>query len=101
MMLGTLQTCSGGGNRRFMSSTWYACERRIAVGGMAELLLASQQGLAGMEKLVAIKRILPRLRSDQRFVKMFLDEARLASRLRHPCIVDIYDVRRDGDTFAV
>src|SRR6266540_3787003 len=63
----------------------------MAVGGMAELLLASQQGLAGFEKLVVIKQILPRLREDKRFVQMFLDEARLAARLRHPYIADVAD----------
>src|SRR5690606_19046580 len=87
--------------RGFMSASWYACARRIADGGMAELLLASQQGLAGFERLVVIKRILPRLRSDRRFVQMFLDEARLAAALRHPHVVTIYDVQRDDDTYAV
>ena len=84
-----------------MASTWYTCARKMAVGGMAELLLASQQGLAGFEKLVVIKQILPRLREDKRFVQMFLDEARLAARLRHPCIAEIYDVHRDGETYSV
>ena len=73
----------------------------MATGGMAELLLASQQGLAGFEKLVVIKRILPHLRQDKRFVQMFLDEARLAAHLKHPCIAEIYDVRRDDDSYSV
>jgi eukaryotic-like serine/threonine-protein kinase len=73
----------------------------MATGGMAELLLASQQGLAGFEKLVVIKRILPHLREDKRFVQMFLDEARLAAHLKHPCIAEIYDVRRDEDSYSV
>jgi serine/threonine protein kinase len=84
-----------------MGSTWYACARKMATGGMAELLLASQQGLAGFEKLVVIKRILPHLREDKRFVQMFLDEARLAAHLHHPCIAEIYDVRRDDDAYSV
>ena len=84
-----------------MSKHKYKFARRIAVGGMAEVLLARQQGLAGFEKLVVVKRILPQLRDDGRFVEMFLNEARLAASLRHPNIVEIYDVVRDHDDFFI
>jgi len=69
--------------------------KKIGQGGMAELFLARQTGFAGFEKLVVIKRILPALvgsdDSDE-FVNMFVDEARLAARLSHPNIVQIYDL---------
>ncbi|MBN2362219.1 MAG: protein kinase [Deltaproteobacteria bacterium] len=73
----------------------YELIKKIGQGGMAELFLARQTGFAGFEKLVVIKRILPALvesdDSDQ-FVNMFVDEARLAARLNHPNIVQIFDL---------
>ncbi len=74
---------------------------RIAMGGMAEIFLAHQQGLGGFERLVVLKRILPHLESDPRFVEMFLEEARTAARLNHPNIVDVLDVQRDDDALQI
>jgi len=72
------------------------------MGGMAEVLLAHQRGLGGLEKLVVVKRILPHLGSDPQFVSMFLEEARIAASLGHPNIVNVIDVRREGeDLFMV
>ena len=68
---------------------------------MAEVLLARQQGIAGFEKLVVIKRILPQLRNDGRFVEMFLNEARLAASLHHPNIVEIYNIERETEDFFI
>ena len=68
---------------------------------MAEVLLARQQGIAGFEKLVVIKRILPQLRGDGRFVEMFLNEARLAAALHHPNIVEIYNIDRETEDFFI
>jgi serine/threonine-protein kinase len=70
----------------------YALLTKIASGGMAELFLARQRGPEGFEKLVAIKRILPARSGDQRFIELFLEEARLAARLSHPNIAQIYDL---------
>jgi serine/threonine protein kinase len=64
----------------------------LAVGGMAELYLARIRGTAGFERLCVVKRILPQHARDDMFVKMFLDEARLAATLRHPNVIDVYDV---------
>jgi eukaryotic-like serine/threonine-protein kinase len=72
--------------------------RRLAVGGMAEIFLAKQSGLEGFEKVVVIKRILPSLAQDQEFVQMFRDEARIAAKLSHPNIVQIYDLGKSDDT---
>ena len=78
----------------------YLLERQIATGGMAEIWLARQDGVAGFEKDIVIKRILPHMANDQKFVEMFLDEARLAARLTHPNIVQIFDLgEADGDYF--
>src|SRR5262245_56558114 len=58
----------------------------IAIGGMAELFLAVHKGLEGFIKAVVIKRVLPQFSSHGDFVRMFIDEARLAARLEHPNI---------------
>jgi serine/threonine-protein kinase len=70
----------------------YTLVATIARGGMAEILLAMQQGPAGFEKLVCIKRILPSLAEDHQFVSMFLDEARTAARISHPNVCQVYDL---------
>lgn len=78
----------------------YVLESRLASGGMAEIFLAHQAGPAGFRKEVVVKRILRHLATDQKFVDMFLDEARLAARLSHPNIVQIFDFgEASGDYF--
>jgi serine/threonine-protein kinase len=56
----------------------------IASGGMATVFLARSSGAGGFTRLVAIKRLHPHLEAEEEFVRMFLDEARLAARIRHP-----------------
>lgn len=80
----------------------YHVLRPIAQGGMAEVFLASFTGLAGFSKLVAIKRIRPHLASTPEALEMFLDEARLAARLNHGSIVQIFDLEQiDGQHLIV
>ena len=69
----------------------YLLLKRLARGGMAEVFLARESGPGGFERKVALKRILPHLVDTPDFVRMFLDEARLAGRLTHPNIVHIYE----------
>ena len=59
---------------------------------MAEIFVAHQSGVAGFEKVIVIKRIRPHLSQQPNFVKMFLNEAKLAAQLSHPNIVQIYDL---------
>jgi serine/threonine-protein kinase len=66
---------------------------------MAELYLCSARGPGGFEKEVVIKRIRPHLASDPEFVRMFMAEARLVSRLNHPNIVQIFDFDKHQDTY--
>ena len=74
--------------------------RRIAAGGMAEVFAARLTSVAGFEKMVALKRILPELAERPEYVNMFLDEARIASSLNHPNIVQVYDIDQvDGQYF--
>lgn len=74
---------------------------RIAVGGMAELFLASAQGEAGFSRLCAIKRVLPHLTGEPSFIQMFLNEARLAARLHHPGIIQIFDLGKVGEDYFI
>ena len=72
---------------------------RLATGGMAEVYLALSGELTGFRTLVVVKRILPHLASNGQFIRMFLDEARLASLLDHPNIVRIIEVGHDGEDY--
>jgi tRNA A-37 threonylcarbamoyl transferase component Bud32 len=73
----------------------------LAMGGMAEIYLARLTGLRGFERLAVVKRIRPHLAKEPRFVDMFIHEARLAARLNHGNIVQIYDLGRDGEDFYI
>jgi serine/threonine protein kinase len=79
----------------------YRLIKRLAAGGMAEIFLAMQSGLERFEKLVVLKRILPHLAENDEFVKMFLDEARIAARLNHPNIVQIFNLGSEGNTYFI
>ncbi len=79
----------------------YLLLERIGVGGMAEVFKAKILGAEGFERLVAIKRILPHLVEDDDFVKMFIDEAKIAVRLQHPNIVAIHDLGRADGTLYI
>ncbi len=74
---------------------------KIATGGMAEIWLAKQTGVEGFEKLVVIKKILPHFTHDKEFVTMFLDEARIAAKLNHSNIVQIYDLGKEQNTYYI
>lgn len=69
---------------------------RYAQGGMATVWLARVQGKHGFEKLYAVKTLLPHLAADEAFRTMFLDEARIASRIRHGNVAEIEDLGEDG-----
>ena len=72
----------------------YRLLERIGVGGMAEVFKAKSLGVEGFEKLLVIKRIVPRLVAHPAFVKMFIHEAKLAVRLSHANIVQVFDLGR-------
>lgn len=74
---------------------------RINVGGMAEVFRAKSSGMAGVERLVAIKRILPNLAQDPDFTDMFIDEARIAIHLRHSNIAQIYELNEIGKSLFI
>src|SRR5580692_4414730 len=78
----------------------YELITRIGQGGMAEVQLAIQRGPAGFEKLVVVKLVHENLATQKTFVDMLLDEARIAALVKHPNVVDIYDLGEvDGRYF--
>ena len=76
----------------------YRVLKSLAAGGMAEIFLAKLRGPEGFEKLVVVKQVLPHLVKNSDFVRMFLDEARLAAQLSHPNIVQIFELGVDAPT---
>ncbi|HYV46221.1 MAG TPA: serine/threonine-protein kinase, partial [Myxococcaceae bacterium] len=79
----------------------YQLIKRLATGGMAQIYLARQKGPEGFEKLMVVKRILPHLAENADFVRMFLDEARIAARLSHPNIVQIFNLGAQDDSYFI
>ncbi|MGN6104972.1 MAG: serine/threonine protein kinase [Kofleriaceae bacterium] len=75
----------------------YVLERRLGGGGMAEVYLGRTVGTAGFSRQVAIKRILPGYSDQPSFAEMFIEEARLSSRLRHPNVVSVLDFDQDSE----
>src|SRR5919199_1023279 len=74
---------------------------RVDVGGMAEVFLARVTSGEGAGSLVALKRLLPTLAEDPELVAMFLDEARIAVQLDHPCIARVEDLGREGESYYI
>src|ERR1039458_4710184 len=72
----------------------YRLLERLGQGGMAEVFKAKSYGVEGFEKILVIKRILPELARSQDFVDMFIHEAKLAVRLSHANIVQVFDLGR-------
>ena len=80
----------------------YALYEKIASGGMASVHIGRLLGPVGFARTVAIKRMHPQFAEDPEFVSMFLDEARLAARIRHPNVVQTLDiVSTDTELFLV
>ncbi len=85
-----------------MAQQRYKVIERIDAGGMAEVFKANSTSMQGFQKLVAIKRILPNLTQNERFVRMFLDEAKVSLHLNHTNCVHVFDLGiADGSYFIV
>src|SRR5688500_4708142 len=69
----------------------YRVYGRIASGGMASVYLACREGRGRFKQVVAVKRMHSHLAKRREYVEMFLDEVRLASRVRHPYVTSIID----------
>ena len=79
----------------------YTLFKKLATGGMAEIWLARQSGVAGFNRFVVIKKILSHLAEEETFRNMFLDEARMSAMLTHPNIVQVYDLGEADETYFI
>src|SRR5438067_1378389 len=79
----------------------YLLLERIAVGGMAEVFVAKAFGVEGFERLLAIKKILPTMGEDAEFIRMFVDEARIAVQLAHANIVQVLELGKHEERLYI
>jgi serine/threonine protein kinase len=84
-----------------MPDSRYRITERVASGGMAEVFKGVAESLQGFRKNIAIKRILPALTQNKKFVAMFLDEARLSLALQHANVVQVFDIGHADDTYFI
>lgn len=77
----------------------YELERHLATGGMAEIFVGRRADAP--DQKIALKCILPHLAREERFISMFLDEARIAARLQHPNIVEIYELGEENGEYFI
>src|SRR5687767_2087047 len=89
---------SGDGRVEIQALGRYEILAKIASGGMGTVYLG-RLGRPGLERLYAIKRLHPHLAEEPEFVDMFVDEARLAARIRHPNVVSILEIGKDEGSF--
>jgi serine/threonine-protein kinase len=79
----------------------YVLVEKLASGGMAEIYKAKMAGAGGFEKTVAIKMMLPEYASNAELIQMLIDEAKLAARLNHGNIVQVLNLERIGEDWAL
>ncbi len=79
----------------------YRVVDEIGIGGMASVHLARADGPGGFQKWVAIKRIHPHLVEDDQFIHMFLDEARIAARISHANVAQVFDLGEGDGTYWI
>ncbi|HXU69872.1 MAG TPA: serine/threonine-protein kinase [Polyangia bacterium] len=84
-------------NEHSLIANKYELVAPLGEGGMASVYRGLTHGAAGFTCKVAIKRVLPNLAENAAFVAMFVEEARVASELQHPNIVQVHDFDRDGE----
>ncbi|HEX2676396.1 MAG TPA: serine/threonine-protein kinase, partial [Polyangiales bacterium] len=79
----------------------YQLLEQLARGGMAEVYKAKAHGVEGFEKILVIKRILPELSQNPRFVEMFINEAKIAVTLSHANIVQVFDLGQAQGSYFI
>ena len=84
-----------------MAEQRYRVVESLAAGGMAEVFVGEATSVQGFKKRVAIKRVLPHLASNENFIGMFLDEARLGARMNHANIVSVFDIGAADNTYFI
>ncbi len=79
----------------------YEVYERLGVGGMATVHRAKQHGIEGVQRTVALKRLLPHLAEDSAFIKSFVREAKLALALHHANIVQLFELGKVGNVYFI
>ena len=79
----------------------YVLTARLGRGGMADVFRARREGAAGFERTVVVKKILSSHNEDPQFVDMFINEAKIAARLTHPNIVQVYELGEQDSEFYI
>jgi serine/threonine-protein kinase len=79
----------------------YILLERLAAGGMAEVYLSKSTGAEGVNKFLAIKRILPQYSDQKEFIEMFKEEAKIAINLNHSNVVSLYDFGVERSQFFI
>src|ERR1051325_7836235 len=79
----------------------YTITERVDAGGMAEVFRGVAESLQGFKKNIAIKRILPSLTKNKKFMAMFLEDAPLLLVLQHSNIVQVVDIAHTDDTYFI
>ena len=79
----------------------YYLLKKLAAGGMGEIFLARQQGPAGFEKILVVKKVLAHLTENKEFVELFLGEARLAARMNHRNIVQVFELGEHQGSYFI
>jgi serine/threonine protein kinase len=84
-----------------MAQQRYSIVEKLDAGGMAEVWKGKATSLRGFEKSVAIKRVLPNLAKNKKFIAMFLDEARLSLFLNHANVVQTFDIGMSENSYFI
>jgi len=79
----------------------YFLMKKLAAGGMGEVFLAKQQGPAGFQKMLVVKKILSHLTESKEFVEAFLGEARLAAQMNHRNIVQVFELGQQSGAYFI
>src|SRR3989454_12476088 len=79
----------------------YFLMKKLAAGGMGEVFLAKQQGPAGFQKMLVVKKVLSHLTENKEFIEAFLGEARLAAQMNHRNTVQVFELGEEMGSYFI